>query len=286
MDVLLVSGLSGSGKSIALGVLEDHGYYCVDNLPATLLINVADLLLEGGHRKIAVSVDARSAALPALPENLARMQARGLACQVLFLEAGTQTLLRRFSETRRGHPLASGGLTLAEAVERERELLSGVAALGHRIDTSDLQPRVLQNWIVDLLNIEPGALTLLFESFAFRVGIPLDADWVVDSRMLPNPHYDPALRSLTGRDAPVAKFFEQQELVQRWLADVAGFLERWLPEVVRENRSYLTVAIGCTGGRHRSVYLVERLADTFRHKSRVLVRHRGLAIDTEPRARP
>lgn len=283
MNVLLVSGLSGSGKSIALGVLEDHGYYCVDNLPATLLLEVVDFLVEAGHEKIALSVDARSAALPALPDNVARLRARGVVCHVLFLEAGTQTLLRRFSETRRSHPLAIGGLTLDEAIERERDLLGSVAALGHRIDTSDLQPKVLQNWIRELLGLEGGALTLLFESFAFRQGIPLDADWVIDSRMLPNPHYDPLLRPLTGRDSAVVEFLENQELVQHWLADVEGFLGRWLPEVVRDNRSYLTVAVGCTGGKHRSVYLVERLADAFRPKSRVLVRHRGLARQGESR---
>lgn len=277
MTVYIVSGLSGSGKSIALGVLEDHGYYCVDNLPATLLMEVVDFLLDAGHRRIAVSVDARSAALPALPDNLARLRERGLACHVLFLEANTQSLLRRFSETRRSHPLAIGGLSLAEAIERERELLGRVAELGHRIDTSELQPKVLQNWIQELLGLEAGVLTLLFESFAYRQGVPLDADWVIDSRMLPNPHYDPRLRPLTGRDAAVVEYLEAEESVQRWLADVQGFLGSWLPEVVRDNRSYLTIAIGCTGGKHRSVYLVERLAEAFRTRSRVLVRHRGLA---------
>ena len=238
---------------------------------------MVDSLIGSGQSRIAISVDARSAALPALPENLARIKARGLACQVLFLEAGTQTLLRRFSETRRSHPLATGGLTLADAIHREREMLASVAELGHRVDTSGLQPKVLQNWIIELLELETDALTVLFESFAFREGIPLDADWVLDSRMLPNPHYDPDLRSLTGQDAPVSEFLARDPLVQRWLADAAGFLHRWLPEVVRDNRSYLTVAVGCTGGQHRSVYLVERLADAFREKSRVLVRHRGLA---------
>lgn len=277
MNIVLVSGLSGSGKSIALGVLEDHGYYCVDNLPATLLLEVVDFLADAGHERIAVSVDARSAALPALPENIGLLRARGLVCHVLFLEAGTQSLLRRFSETRRSHPLAIGGLTLGEAIERERELLGSVAELGHRIDTSELQPKILQNWIRELLDLEGDALTLLFESFAFRQGIPLDADWVIDSRMLPNPHYDPELRPLTGRDSAVIEYLERDDTVQRWLSDVEGFLERWLPEVVRDNRSYLTVAIGCTGGRHRSVYLVERLAEAFRARTRVLVRHRGLA---------
>ena len=215
MQLILVSGLSGSGKSIALNVLEDGGYYCVDNLPATLLLQVADFLQDAGHERVAVSVDARSAALPALPENVSQLKARGIDCRVLFLEAGAQTLLRRFSETRRRHPLTVAGLTLAEAIERERTLLAGVADLGHRIDTSELLPRALQGWIKELVGLGGGALTLLFESFAFRDGIPLDADWVIDARMLPNPHYDAALRPLTGRDAPVASYLGGQEAVQR-----------------------------------------------------------------------
>jgi len=277
VQLILVSGLSGSGKSIALKVLEDSGSYCVDNLPATLLLEVADFLAEAGHDRAAVSVDARSAAVAALPENIAKLRSRGVDCRVLYLEANSPTLLRRFSETRRSHPLASSGLTLSEAIERERTLLAGVAALAQRIDTSELQPRVLQNWIRDLLALDAGSLTLLFESFAYRDGIPLDADWVLDCRMLPNPHYDPQLRPFTGRDSAVAEYLGRDAAVQRWLEDVRSLLARWLPEIARENRSYVTVAIGCTGGRHRSVYLAERLAEAFRAQWRVLVRHRGLA---------
>jgi len=277
MQLILVSGLSGSGKSIALHVLEDGGYYCVDNLPATLLLETVDFLAEAGHDRAAVSIDARSAALPALPEHLAELRSRGVDCRILYLEAGTATLLRRFSETRRGHPLTRAGLTLPEAIERERGLLERVAALGHRIDTSELQPRVLQNWIRDLLGLSAGALTLLFESFSYKHGIPLDADWVLDARMIANPHYDPRLRPFTGRDAPVIDFLGRDAPAQRWLEDVRLLLARWLPEVVRENRSYVTVAIGCTGGRHRSVYMAERLAAAFSADWRVLVRHRGLA---------
>ena len=281
MEFVLVSGLSGSGKSIALDVLEDSGFYCVDNLPATLLLDVARFLGEGGHERVAVSVDARSAALSSLPARLAELKALGARTTVLYLEATGDVLLRRFSETRRSHPLTGTGLSLSEAIERERQLLADVSGLGHRIDTSSLQPRVLRNWIKELLGMGGGSLTLLFESFAFRDGIPLDADWVVDVRMLPNPHYEPGLAGLTGRDAAVIEFLERQEKVGLLLEDLRAFLARWLPDVQRENRNYLTVAIGCTGGRHRSVYLAERLAQAFRADWPVLVRHRGLARSDE-----
>jgi len=281
VQLVLVSGLSGSGKSIALDVLEDSGYYCVDNLPATLLLDVVKFLYDGGQSRVALSVDARSVALASLPQQLASLKAMGAEAKVLFLEASADTLLRRFSETRRGHPLAASGtaagLTLSEAIERERALLAGVAELGHRIDTSGLQPKALRNWIKDLLGQGEGSLTLLFESFAFRDGIPLDADWVVAARMLPNSHYQPGLAALTGRDAPVIDFLERDEKVRAFLEDLRGFLGRWLPEVQRDNRNYLTVAVGCTGGRHRSVYLAERLAKHFETEWRVLLRHRGLA---------
>lgn len=258
-------------------MLEDSGYYCVDNLPATLLQETVQFLGEAGHERVAVSVDARSAALASLPGHIESLKARGVECRVLFLEAASPVLLRRFSETRRRHPLAGAGRTLAEAIESERALLAGVSGLGHRIDTSQLQPRALRHWVKEQLGLGGGALALTFESFAFKDGIPLDADWVVDARMLPNPHYVAELRELTGRDAPVIAFLDGQEIVQRFLEDLRGFLARWLPEVARENRSSLTLAVGCTGGRHRSVYLAERLAQAFRGDWRVLVRHRGLA---------
>jgi UPF0042 nucleotide-binding protein len=280
VQLVLVSGLSGSGKTIALRVLEDGGYYCVDNLPANLLLETVDFLAESGHERAAVSIDARSAALAALPEHIAQLQSGGVDCRILYLEASSAALLRRFSETRRRHPLAGAGLTIAEAIERERTLLAGIAPLGSRIDTSDLQPRVLQNWIRDLLGIGPGALTLLFESFSYKDGLPLDADWVLDCRMLPNPHYDPQLRPFTGRDQPVIDYLARDAQVGRWLEDVAALLKRWLPEIVRENRSHVSVAIGCTGGRHRSVYLAEELAKGFRGDWRVLVRHRKLAQES------
>ncbi|MDA0225387.1 MAG: RNase adapter RapZ [Proteobacteria bacterium] len=277
MQLILVSGLSGAGKSIALRVLEDEGYYCVDNLPATLLADVATFLAEAGHDRIALSVDARSAALAALPDRLAQLRDRGVACQVLFLEADPATLVRRFSETRRRHPLAGNGCTLAEAIERERSLLAGIATLGHRLDTSGTPPQALRRWVKDLLGLGRVAPLMLVESFSFREGLPVDADWVVDVRMLPNPHYEAALAPLTGQDAPVIEFLEREPTVGQLVADLLGFIERWLPEIVRENRSTLTMAVGCTGGRHRSVYVAERLAAGLRTHGEVLVRHRALA---------
>jgi UPF0042 nucleotide-binding protein len=253
----------------------------VDNLPAPLLVEVVRFLSEAGHEQVAVSVDARSVALSALPERLDELRANGIDSRLLYLEASQDSLLRRFSETRRRHPLAGQGLTVAEAIERERQMLGGVAELGHRIDTSDLQPKALRHWIKDLLGLQPGSMMLLFESFGFKDGIPLDANWVIDARMLPNPHYEPKLRALTGRDPAVIEFLEKQEAVDRLFEDVRAFLRRWLPDMVRDNRYHVTVAIGCTGGQHRSVYLAEKLAADFGKTWPVLVRHRGL-VNKDP----
>jgi UPF0042 nucleotide-binding protein len=275
MQLIVVSGLSGAGKSIALRVLEDGGYYVVDNLPANLLTGVVDHLAAAGHERVGVSVDARSAALSSLADNVSGLRARGIDCRVLFLEASEDTLLRRYAETRRRHPLA-GALSLAEAIARERTMLEGVADLGHRIDTTGTAAKTLRNWVGELIGADQRTRTLLFESFAYRNGIPLDADWVVDARMLPNPHYEAALSPLTGRDEPVAEYLDAQETVQRFFEDIRELFESWLPEFERDNRSYLTIAIGCSGGRHRSVYLVERLAAAFHGRWNVLVRHRCL----------
>jgi UPF0042 nucleotide-binding protein len=199
--------------------------------------------------------------------------------KVLFLDAKTDTLVKRYSETRRRHPLSEGTLTLPEAIERERELLEPLSSIGHRIDTSDLAPNTLRAWIKDFVNVGAEAgLTTLFQSFGFKHGIPLDADLVFDVRCLPNPHYDEALRPLTGRDTAVVSFLEAEPRVLEMLADIRNFVERWLPCFVRDNRSYLTIAIGCTGGRHRSVYFVEALARHFAGEHRVLVRHRELGL--------
>jgi UPF0042 nucleotide-binding protein len=277
MQLILISGMSGSGKSVALNVLEDAGYYCVDNLPASLLPATTEFLSGQGYKQIAVSVDVRSGTgLTELPLNVSHLKRSGMDLRLIFLDAKTDTLTRRFSETRRRHPLSEGKLTITECIARERELLGPIVELGARIDTSDLSANALRAWIKDFLGFDRSRLTLVFQSFGFKHGIPLDADMVFDVRCLPNPHYDPALRDLTGKDAPVVSFLEREESVARMAGDIRKFVEDWLPGFERDNRSYLTVAIGCTGGRHRSVYLAEGLASYFRANRQVLVRHREL----------
>jgi UPF0042 nucleotide-binding protein len=277
MQLILITGLSGSGKSVALNVLEDSGYYYVDNLPARLLPQTVGFLAGAGHPRVALSVELRSPeALAELPRQLGDFRARGHDVRVLFLEAKTDTLIKRFSETRRRHPLSDSGLTLTECIERERRLLAGLADLAERVDTSDLGPNVLRNWVKDFVGVPATGLTLLFESFGFKHGIPLDADFVFDVRCLPNPNYDPRLRLLTGRDPPVIEFLGADPETRRMLEDIQRFVTDWLPAFERDNRSYLTVAIGCTGGQHRSVYFAETLAARFRDGSQVLVRHREL----------
>lgn len=278
MQLVIITGLSGSGKSIALKVLEDSGYYCVDNLPAQLLRETVEFLRNSGTQRVAMSVDVRGASdLSRLPDLLEDIRSDGVETHLVFLDAKIDTLVKRFSETRRRHPLAQEQRTLTECIELERELLEPVGTLGHRIDTSELNPNALRNWVRDLLSLGDTGLVLLFQSFGFKHGIPLDADFVFDVRCLPNPHYDPKLRDFTGRDAPVVAFLEANRDARDMLEHIRSYVERWLPCFVRDNRSYLTIAIGCTGGRHRSVYFAERLAGHFGDQRQVLVRHRELA---------
>jgi RNase adapter protein RapZ len=278
VQIVLVSGLSGSGKSIAIAVLEDAGYYCVDNLPLAMLESLVEHLGQEGHERIAIAIDARSGAsfaqLPAIAESL---RDKGADLRIIFLEAKTLSLVKRFSETRRRHPLSSDSVSLQEAIQLEREMLADVAPLGHRIDTSDLSPSALRLWIKDLIQQDRSRITLLFQSFGFKHGIPLDADLVFDVRCLPNPHYVPDLRPLTGRDQAVADYIEASPDAMAMLADISGFVENWLPCFIRDHRAYLTVAIGCTGGQHRSVYFAETLAANFGRREQVLVRHRELS---------
>jgi RNase adapter protein RapZ len=281
MQLVLISGLSGSGKSIALNALEDSGYYCVDNLPGELLQESAELLRGAGHKRVAMSIDARTGdSLEHVPGYVSALKSQGVDLRLLFLDTKNDTLLKRFSETRRRHPLATGTRTLEECLARERELLAPIGEIGQRLDTSDLLPNTLRNWIKDLLDIRSESVMLLFESFSYKQGIPLDADLIFDVRCLPNPHYDPRLRPLSGLDAPVIDFLEKEPKVGTLFEDIRRFVETWLPSYSQDNRSSLTVAVGCTGGRHRSVYFVERLGAYFRGRSPVLVRHRHLSAQT------
>jgi UPF0042 nucleotide-binding protein len=280
MELVLITGLSGSGKSVALAVLEDAGYYCVDNLPVKLLDDLARHLAATKHERVALTMDARGGAeLEELPARLDALRASGIDLRMLYIEAKNDTLIKRYSETRRPHPLSDGKLTLPECIARERELLAEIAIVANHVDTSDLSPNALRNWIKDFVAAPQTGLTLLFQSFGFKHGIPLDADLVFDVRFLPNPHYDPKLRPLTGVDQPVIDFMQANPDAQTLLGDIRGFVSKWLASFRRDNRSYLTVAIGCTGGRHRSVYFVENLAEDFRAgtQAQVLVRHRELA---------
>lgn len=274
MQLILISGLSGSGKSVALKALEDAGYFAVDNLPATL---ISQLLEWVSADKVAVSVDARSAStLQSLPATLAELSQRGIDCRVVFLEAGNASLTRRFSESRRPHPLADRFNGIDACIAEERRLLADVAELAHRLDTSEVPPNTLRGWIKDWLKLDRGRITLAFESFGFKHGIPSDADFVFDVRFLPNPFYDPALKHLTGNDEPVIRFLQEDLNVNRLIDDVASFILRWLPSFIHDNRNAITIAIGCTGGQHRSVYVVNQLAERFGSEQQVLVRHREL----------
>lgn len=289
MRIILITGISGSGKSVGLNALEDAGYFCVDNLPPALLRALVAARMEEHAEALAVAMDVRSASsLAGLPADIAWLREQGHDIKVLFLTAKTDSLIARFSETRRSHPLshrsprdqdqqaASNRPTLTECIREEREMLATVEEISHVIDTSGMSANKLRAWLKALVETERSPLTLLFESFAFKFGVPLDADLVFDVRMLPNPHYDTALRPLTGRDAPVQAFLQAQPDAVELFADICAFVEKWLPAFKNDNRSYLTVAIGCTGGQHRSVYMVEQLTQYFRPTEHVLLRHREL----------
>lgn len=288
LEIVLITGMSGSGKSVALHALEDTGYYCVDNLPPELLGDFIRLQRAQQRNHVAVAIDARSAtSLPNLPrelEKLQRLKASGLRLHVVFLDASTNTLVRRFSETRRRHPLSQAEgpqgpearEALIQIIDHERELLGEIREYAHVIDTSDIRGAQLQSYVKQLLQAPANQMTLVFQSFGFKHGIPVDADYVFDVRMLPNPYYDVQLRPLTGKDAPVQDFLQQQADVQTMQAHIAQFLDHWLPVLNANHRSYVTVAIGCTGGQHRSVYLVEQLAQRYQQQWSTLRRHREM----------
>lgn len=286
MRIFLISGISGSGKSVALNVLEDTGFFCVDNLPPVLLPALVRTLTQDGVESAAIAIDARSAnSLKGLINSVQQLKLAGHQVDLLFLTAKTDSLIARFSETRRSHPLShrllpgqnpNDPLTLIECIESEHKMLSDMEEIADVIDTSGLKANQLRSWVRELIHVERSNLTILFESFAFKVGVPLNADFVFDVRTLPNPYYDLALRPLTGQDVPVQIFLEEQLEAQAMLQDIRQFVEKWLPSFKQNNRSYLTVCIGCTGGQHRSVYMVEQLANHFKAIEQVVVRHREL----------
>ena len=286
LELVLITGMSGSGKSVALHAVEDAGYYSVDNLPPELLLSFVKLQQERSNKRVAIAMDVRSAqSLPQVPELLRALADLGVVIKSLFLDSTTDTLVRRYSESRRKHPLSqTDGLdatndqhrALVEAIELERELLADLREHAHVIDTSLIRPSQLQRYVKSLIVIKGGHLTLVFESFAFKRGIPGDADYVFDVRMLPNPHYEPELKALTGKDDAVIAFFQRHDQVHQMLLQIAQFLDQWLDPLANDNRSYVTVAIGCTGGQHRSVYLVEELTKLFADRWTTLSRHREL----------
>jgi UPF0042 nucleotide-binding protein len=283
-ELVLITGMSGSGKSVALHALEDAGYYCVDNLPPELLLPFVQLEQQHRDQNVAIAMDVRSASsLPLVPAQLSHLRALDVNVRQLFLDATTDTLVHRYSETRRRHPLSRQEAPqvdqqrdLIEAIELERELLADLREDSHVIDTSLLRSTQLQSYIKSLISAPAAQLTLMFESFAFKRGIPVHADYVFDVRMLPNPHYESALRPLTGRDAPVAEWLAQHDDVAQMAQQIEAFLKQWLPRLEHDHRSYVTVAIGCTGGQHRSVYLVEQLCQQFSAAWVTLKRHREL----------
>jgi RNase adapter protein RapZ len=305
-ELVLVTGISGSGKSVALHALEDAGFFCVDNLPPELLRGFLKLERERLAPRVAIAIDVRSAgSLPFLLPLIEQLRNEGVSVQSVFLDASTDALVRRFSETRRPHPLTqeaadrgqghahwqgqdrrqsdaapSGNRALVDAIELERELLAELREVSTVVDTSQLRAPQLRAWMRDLVKASGSNLTLVFESFAFKHGVPLDADYVFDVRVLPNPHYITEMRHQNGRDADVAQYLAAQPEVGEMLGQIETFLARWLPAFVADQRSYLTVAIGCTGGQHRSVYFVEQLAKRFSRLAITLVRHRELDART------
>ena len=283
MSFFIVSGLSGSGKTIALQALEDVGFYCIDNLPAALLAHFAGLLADKHDHTVAnaaIGLDVRNRAFLAdLPRSLEELHARGIHCRIIFLEAEDSILIKRFKETRRKHPMLDHQTPLVEAILLEKQLLEPLSfAAALRIDTTRTTPHELRMQVRNFARGEETAgLTLLFESFGYKHGTPLDADYVFDVRCLPNPYWQPELRQYTGLDEPVVHFLRQYDEVESMFDEIRGFLEKWLPRFEREDRTYLTIALGCTGGQHRSVYLVQRLAQYFSDKGvKTQVRHREL----------
>lgn len=278
MKIVLISGLSGSGKSVALRQMEDSGYFCVDNLPLEMLPALVSYHIErADETELAVSVDVRSGIdIAQAREQIAYLRGLGHRVEVLFVEAEEGVLVRRFSETRRGHPLSNQDMTLLESLKKEREWLFPLKEIAYCIDTSQMNAQQLRQAVRQWLKVERTGLLVILESFGFKYGVPANADFMFDMRSLPNPYYDLELRAFTGTDRPVRDYLDGQPLVQEMVGDIERFVTHWLPRLEDESRSYVTVAIGCTGGQHRSVYVVEELAGRLQGRYELLIRHRQM----------
>ena len=277
MEVIIISGLSGSGKSIALNALEDNGFYCIDNLPVTLLSNISQHLNHEHQDKAAISVDIRSIDIAKLPLVIQEIESLSIKTKLIYLESSTESIVRRFGETRRRHPLANEKLSLAETIEKERSMLAPLAEIAYKIDTSSMSVNVLKKALSELIELKEDHLALQFSSFGYKFGIPLDADFVFDVRCLPNPHYESNLKNLTGLDKPIADFFQGYNEVNKMYQDINHFVNEWLSSFKKDQRHSLHIAIGCTGGKHRSVYIANKLfTNFFNPKSQVIIRHRDI----------
>jgi len=277
MEVIIISGLSGSGKSIALNALEDNDFYCIDNLPVTLLSNISQHLNHEHQDKVAISVDIRSIDIEKLPFVIKEIESLSIKTKLIYLESSTESIVRRFGETRRRHPLANEKLSLSETIEKERSMLAPLAEIGYKIDTSSMSVNSLKKALNELIELKEDHLALQFSSFGYKFGIPLDADFIFDVRCLPNPHYELNLRNLTGLDNPVASFFQGYKEVDKMYQDINHFINEWLSAFKKDQRHSLHIAIGCTGGKHRSVYIANKLfTNFFNPKSQVIIRHRDI----------
>lgn len=277
MEVIIISGLSGSGKSIALNALEDNAFYCIDNLPVTLLSNISQHLNHEHQDKVAISVDIRSINIEKLPHVIKEIESLSIKTRLIYLESSTESIVRRFGETRRRHPLANEKLSLADTIEKERVMLAPLAEIGYKIDTSNMSVNALKKTLNELIQLKEDHLALQFSSFGYKFGIPLDADFIFDVRCLPNPHYESDLKDLTGIDKPVADFFQNYKEVDKMYQDINHFVSEWLTAFKNDQRHSLHIAIGCTGGKHRSVYIANKLFTHFSNpKSQVIIRHRDI----------
>lgn len=277
MEVIIISGLSGSGKSIALNALEDNDFYCIDNLPVTLLSSISQHLNHEHQDKVAISVDIRSINIEKLPHVIKEIESLSIKTKLIYLESSTESIVRRFGETRRRHPLANEKLSLAQTIEKERAMLAPLAEIGYKIDTSNMSVNTLKKTLNELIQLKEDNLALQFSSFGYKFGIPLDADFIFDVRCLPNPHYESDLKDLTGIDKPVADFFQNYKEVDKMYKDINHFISEWLTSFKNDQRHSLHIAIGCTGGKHRSVYIANKLFTHFSNpKSQVIIRHRDI----------